>query len=113
MNLLIVLALFAQILNPLEPLQAYTTGDPISPDRLGLATPTGRYAITPMQACDWLTTDQNVLIYPRYTLPPWLVVTLLDGAPADGCMVRVEGRMSDTPCFQTDGVCDVVAELAP
>src|SRR5438270_3270856 len=62
----------AQILDPLAPVQAYTTADPIDPDRLGLATPDGRFAIRPVQGCDWLAPYQLVFTYPNWQLPPWL-----------------------------------------
>ncbi len=114
---LLVAVLLAQILNPLESVQAYITADPINPDRLGLATPDGRYAITTALGggCDELSpplaVGQNILIYPNYEMPPWLAITEVDSVPPDGCMVRVEGRMSATPCFTNDdGVCDIAAE---
>jgi hypothetical protein len=109
--LLFGIALFAQILNPLAPVQAYTTADPINPDRLGLATLTGRYAITPVQGCDWLASGQDVFAYPNWQLPPWLGLSGTD-AVQPGCVVRVEGRMDATPCFTNDaGECDVAGEL--
>jgi hypothetical protein len=112
-NVLIALALFAQILDPLASQQAYTTADPNNTDRIGLATLSGRYAVTPIQDCDWIAPDQSVLIYPAAQIPPWLAITGLDGS-WPGCTVRIEGRMSNTPCFQnTDGVCDWNAENAP
>ena len=105
--LLLALALFLQQLDPL--VQAYTTADPNNPDRVGLATPDGRFSITPLQGCDWLTPAENVNVYPNWQLPPWLG---LSGTDSDqpGCVVRVEGRMSDTPCFTVDDLCDVAAE---
>jgi hypothetical protein len=90
--------------------QAYTTADPIDPDRLGLATPDGRFAIRPVQGCDWLAPGQDVNTYPNRTLPPWLQLSGTD-AVQPGCLVRVEGRMDATPCFTDDaGLCDVAAE---
>jgi hypothetical protein len=109
--LLFGIALFAQILNPLAPVTAYTTADPINPDRLGLATPDGRYAITPVQGCDWLAPYQQVFAYPNWQFPPWLGLSGTDSLQP-GCMVRVEGRMDATPCFTDDaGACDVAQEF--
>jgi hypothetical protein len=106
---LLVLALFAQQLDPLTSVQAYTTADPNNPDRLGLATPDGRYSITPIQGCDWLVVGQDVTTYPNWNIPPWLSVGA-DGHEAD-CLVRVEGRMDATPCFMNaEGACDVALE---
>lgn len=111
MHLLVILALVAQIIDPRTAVQAYTTADPNNPDRLGLATANGRYSITLAQNCDGFGVGQNVLIYPAYQLPPWLTISTLDGQPDQGCIVRINGRMSDTPCFATDdGTCDVAIE---
>lgn len=108
--LLIALTLFAQQLDPLATVQAYTTADPNNPDRLGLATPDGRYSVTPIQGCDWLAVGQDVTTYPNYAVPPWLGLSGTD-ATQPGCVVRVEGRMDSTPCFTDDaGVCDVSQE---
>jgi hypothetical protein len=107
----LTLALFAQILNPLASVPAYTLADPITTERLTLATLTGRYAITPVQGCDWLASGQDVLAYPNWQLPPWLGLSGTDAAQP-GCVVRVEGRMDATPCFTNDaGECDVAGEL--
>lgn len=101
----------AQILDPLSSQQAYTTDDPNNPDRLGLATQTGRYSITAVDNCDWLATQQNILIWPEYRIPPWLAIGPV-GADLPGCLVKVNGRMSSVQCFQDDlGVCDVNVEL--
>ena len=116
MTLLIALGLlFGQMLNPLAPLRAYTTDDPIDPDRLGLATPNGRFAIRAIAGggCEsWLQSGQNILIYPNAMLPPWLAVSQLDGVSGN-CTVRVEGRMDPAPCsLGDDGECDIAAEGA-
>jgi hypothetical protein len=101
------------LLDPLAPVRAYTTADPIDPDRLGLATPDGRFAIRAIAGggCEgWLQAGRNVLIYPDATLPPWLAVSELDGTTG-ACIVHVEGRMDPTPCMTgDDGACDVAAE---
>jgi hypothetical protein len=109
--MLLLIALFvAQILDPHAPVQAYTSADPINPDRFGLATPDGRYSITPIQECDWLAVEQNVNVYPNWQMPPWLGLSGTDSMQP-GCVVRVEGRMSNVPCFtNADGLCDVAAE---
>jgi len=109
--LLFAIVLFAQILNPLAQVQGYTTADPINPDRFGLATLDGRFAIRPMQGCDWLAPYEQVYVYPNWQLPPWLGLSGTD-SQQPGCVVRVEGRMDATPCFTNDaGTCDVAAEL--
>ena len=106
MHLALALALFAQILNPLAPVRAYTTADPIDPDRLGLATPDGRFAIRPIQGCDWLAPYEQGFTYPNWQIPPWLGLSGTD-VTEPGCIVRVEGRMDATPCFKNaDGECD-------
>ena len=110
MHLVFAIALFAQVLDPLATVRAYTTADPINPDRLGLATPDGRYAITPSSGCDWLAPAEEVLLYPNWQLPPWLGLSGTD-ATQPGCIVRVEGRMDATPCLlNADGECEVEAE---
>ena len=107
MQALLAFALFAQVLDPLASQQAYTTADPNNADRLGLATHDGAYAIVLVQGCDGIGPDMNVLTWPNYAIPPWLAIAPLDGE-LPGCIVRVEGRMSDLPCFtNADGDCDV------
>jgi hypothetical protein len=104
-----VLPADAQQLDPLAPVQAYTTADPNNPDRLGLATPDGRFSITPIQGCEWVVAGEDVTTYPNWNLPPWLSIGQ-DGE--HDCVVRVEGRMDATPCFTNDaGVCDVATEF--
>lgn len=111
MTFAILFTLLAQILDPQAPVHGYTTADPNNVDRLGLATPDGRFAITPTLNCDWIAASQNVLVWPDYQLPPWLAVAGIDGV-LPGCTVRVEGRMSTVPCLANDaGECDVAAEL--
>jgi hypothetical protein len=102
--------LAAPILNPLAAVPAYTGADPIDPDRLALATPDGRFAMRPVQGCDWLAPYQQVLTYPNWAVPPWLGLSGTD-ATTPGCVVRVEGRMDATPCFVgADGACALSAE---
>src|SRR5918911_5441210 len=85
----------AQILDSLASVQAYTGADPVDPARLALATPDGRFAIVPVQGCDWLAPYEQVLIYPNWAVPPWLGLSGTDAAEP-GCVVRVEGRMDAT-----------------
>jgi hypothetical protein len=100
---------YAQVLDPLQVDAAYLTADPINTERLGLATLDGRYAIRPVQGCDWLVVGLQVTIYPNWNMPPWLSIGA-DGHEPD-CIVSVEGRMSATPCFTNDaGLCDVRLE---
>ena len=112
MSIVVVLALFAQVLNPLMPQAAYTTADPINEDRLGLATLSGRYSVKPDHGCEAITVGQNVLIYPYYNIPPWLTIAGPEVRDLlDTCQVLVYGRMSNTPCFTNEsGECDVAAE---
>jgi len=104
----------SQVLDPMYAVPSYTTADPIGLDAhgnatLGLATPDGRFQIAPLQGCEWLAEGQPVLVYPNYTMPPWLKVSTPSGD--SDCMVQVDGRMSATPCFVDDaGVCDVSQE---
>lgn len=101
----------AQILNPNESQQAYTTADPINPDRLGLATINGRYSVSLVENCDGVDVGQNILIYPNAQIPPWLITSALDGMENGACIMLINGRMSETPCFLNfEAVCDVTAE---
>jgi len=69
----------AQDLNPLAPQVAYTTADPNDPERLGLATLSGRYSIQLSDRCSGVGLGQNVVIYPYLDIPPWLA-GVADGA---------------------------------
>lgn len=107
--------LLGQILNSMQAYQAYTVFDP-SPsfeNGIGLYTLDGGYAITPVTDCEWLTPYQNVWIFPSLNMPPWLSITQVgaDETRLPGCIVRVEGQRSTTPCVQIDGLCDVTSEL--
>jgi hypothetical protein len=100
----------AQALDPLQPVRAYVTADPIDPARFGLATPYGRFAVEPVQGCDWLSVGADVNTYPNWQMPPWLGVSGTD-ATEPGCIVRVDGRMSDVPCFMDiNELCSYEAE---
>jgi hypothetical protein len=103
----------AQELDPHAGEQVYLTADPINPDRLGLATPDGRYAVRPMQGCDELADGDNITVFLNWTLPPWLAAAPLDwdGNGDPPCLFHLEGRMDPTPCYtNADGLCDVAAE---
>jgi hypothetical protein len=103
---------YAQVLDPQRSVQAYTTADPNNDDRLGLATPDGRYSISLESNCSELSiaAGQDVQIFPDYLMPPWLAITASDGT-FPGCTAHVIGRMSNTPCFTDDnGVCEVSQE---
>lgn len=109
----LALTLFLQILNPLAGQLAYTTPhpNPESEQQIGLATLSGRYAITLVQNCDDIKIGENILIYPAFQLPPWLTISSPDGSSAGGCIVRIDGQMDPTPCFSgDDGQCDVNVE---
>lgn len=104
---------YAQELDPFLGQAAYLSSDPINPDRLALATPSGRYAVTAWQGCDGMADGQNIWIYPSLDLPPWLAAapTTWDGNGQPPCLFRLEGRMDATPCFMNDAQqCDVAAE---
>jgi hypothetical protein len=106
----LLFAVWAQIINPLATTPAYTLADPIQSDRLTLATLDGRYAVTPMQGCDWLAPYQQISVYPNWAVPPWLGLSGAD-ASQPGCVVRVEGRMDASPCYvDANGACDVARE---
>jgi hypothetical protein len=109
--LLIAIALFAQQLDPLAPMQAYTTADPNNPDRLGLATPDGRFSISLGNGCDGIGVGQNLTVYPLYNIPPWLTIALPGTTDLlNTCQALVYGRMDSTPCFKINDFCDVAAE---
>lgn len=103
--------------------QAYTTDDPVDPDRLGLATHDGRYSIAllldaasnPVCGLVRNTTPLNVNVWgpldatgSMYVVMP--VEVQLEADQVSGCPIRVYRRMDLTPCFQIDGVCDMTAE---
>lgn len=99
-----VLVAFLLIAQAFVPMQAYTTADPVSPDRLGLATIDGRYMIELGAGCDGLEPGVNVEI-----------VSIEDDTAtlardSQACTVRVIQQMSTVPCFQIEDVCDVAAE---
>lgn len=100
-----------QELDPLYAVPSYTTADPIDPSRLGLATPDGRFAILPLDGCQWLAEGESVNVYPNYALAPSLGISQADVNTGPTCIVRVDGRMSATPCFEDDtGTCAVAEE---
>jgi hypothetical protein len=114
MILLAAAALFAQILTQG---QAYTTADPINPERYGLATQDGRYMVELSDTgdCSSITADQNVYLWQMPSPDGFAMYTAIaaltdDGLSTDPCFVIVDKKMDDTPCFQTDGVCDLNGE---
>lgn len=109
MTIFLAVALFAQILTQG---QAYTTADPINPDRFGLATVDGRYMVELSDTgdCSQVTIDQAVQLWQVPSPDGMAMYTAIaplteDGPAEDPCFVIVDQKMSDTPCFQTDGVC--------
>lgn len=99
MTLLLALALLAQV-------QAYTTADPVNPERLGLATMDGRYMVELGDGCEGIAADMNVTLIGQTDDAAAITV---DGTAI--CSLRIEQRMSDVPCFTIDDVCDVRAEV--
>jgi len=95
MQFVLALALCFQIF---APARAYTTADPISPERLGLATPEGRYMVEPGEGCEGLVADMNVEVMATDDNSALLDYT---------CVVWIVQQMSSVPCFQIDGICDV------
>jgi hypothetical protein len=84
----------------------YLTADPVSADKLGLAMPDGRYMVKLHEGCDGLGEGMNV-----HVLVGDVGMALFALAPtATACAVEVEQKMSETPCFTIDDVCDVRAE---
>lgn len=124
MTPLLAAALFAQIMA--MPARGYTTADPIDNTRLGLAAPSGRYAIVLAQPCG-ITEYQNVAFWgaPFETQQTWLLVAPVDdnGVPvpyttddAGGllnqtCSGYVVAKMDALPCFGA-AFCDASYELA-
>jgi hypothetical protein len=108
------------------PARGYTTADPVVPDRLGLAAPSGRYAVVLSQPCG-ITEYQNVVFWgaPFETQQVWLVVSPVDdnGVPVpyttddagvlvdQTCGGYVVAKMDALPCFGA-AFCDVSYELA-
>jgi hypothetical protein len=84
---------------------AYTTADPVDPARIGLATLEGRYMVELGAGCEDVTAGVNVEVV--WASEDMLMVPSASG----GCVMFLGERMSDVPCFQTDGVCDVAAEV--
>lgn len=118
MTVILAVALFAQILTQGR---AYTSADPINPDRLGLATPDGRYMIelTDTGDCSSITTAMNVQLWQVPSNDGSRMDTAIKPIADDGevmdqdyCFVIVDRKMDDTPCFvNDDGVCDLASEL--
>jgi hypothetical protein len=122
MTFLLAVALWAQAL---QPFTGYTTADPISAGRLGLATPYGRYAITLSDGCA-IGALQRVYVWPRPELGTGEIFVLapindddavvLSELSPDGeiidrmCLALIAAKMDNTPCFG-DGVCDVRYEI--
>lgn len=90
----------------LPPVRGYTTADPVTSDRMGLATPYGRYAIVLNPGCT-ITELQDVLYWGSEDAPVALLQPLGGG---DVCAAGVQQRMAETPCFG-DGVCEVRFEI--
>jgi hypothetical protein len=123
MTILLWAALWLQVLLP--PVVAYTTADPVDPNRLGLATPDGRYAIELSSGCE-IGELQRVYAWPveKIDSPSSYLLAPIDDAGAvvlrtlapDGqitsrlCVAQVDAKMANTPCFG-DGVCDVRYEI--
>ncbi len=113
MGLVLAVALFAQILTPGV---AYTTADPINADRFGLATVDGRYMVELSDTgdCTGIGPDMRVMVWqtpsPDGTAMYTAVKPIDDNGEVvdqDYCYVIIDRKMDNTPCFQTDGVCDV------
>ena len=121
--MILALVLWAQIMT--MPARGYTTADPLSEERLGLAASSGRYAIVLAQPCS-IGELQNVVFWgaPYETNQTWLVVAPVgdDGTPItsvmgeDGqavnqtCGGYVVRKMDNLPCFG-GAFCDVRYEL--
>lgn len=109
MRLVLAAALFAQTVWPQPQQWAYTTADPVRADQLGLATQQGRYSFALQGTCEWMAADLNVAFYATDDyLTQWIVPK--DGDESTGCLIMVQQRMSDVPCFTVDDVCDIAAE---
>lgn len=113
MAALLALILVAQILTPGV---AYTTADPVNADRFGLATVDGRYMVELSDTgdCSGIGPDMRVQVWQVVSADGTAMYTAvrpLDNewqlVEQDYCFLIVDKKMSDTPCFQTDGVCDV------
>lgn len=96
------------------PQTAYTSADPVRPDALGLALPTGRWAISKADDCDaiGLAPGENVLFWLLQGFSSAGTVGLPDAqGVVQMCNVRLEQLMDPTPCFtNASGDCDVAAE---
>lgn len=102
----------AQVLTPGV---AYTTADPINPEQFGLATVDGRYRaqISDTGDCSNVGPDMRVYVWQVPSQTGSAMYTEVqpiqeDGQLAEGdvCFVIVYQKMTDVPCFQTDGMCD-------
>jgi hypothetical protein len=110
-------ALIGQIVSPG---QAYTTADPVNPERIGLATVDGRYMaqVSDTGDCSSITTAMNVMVWQVTSDDGTRIDTAIkplndDGTLADQdyCFLVVYRLMDPTPCFLNDsGVCDVASE---
>lgn len=89
-----------------EPMAAYTLDHPIDPDRLILATPSGRYQIT--RTCDWLVAYVNVTVTQGPYAGIFAIVPRDNSEPS--CWTADYGLVDPHPCFGYD-ICDVTYEL--
>lgn len=108
--MLLVLALFAQVLTPGV---AYTTADPVNPEQFGLATQDGRYRVqvSDQGDCSAIAPDMRVMVWQVPSRDGTAMYTAVAPVQEDGqyesvCWLFVYQKMSPVPCFQTDGVCD-------
>lgn len=90
----------------------YLTADPVDPNNFGLATQTGRYAVTLDSACtSTFTVGQNVTIYDEASLDSDPTVVQISTDSGSPCSILSAIKMSDVMCFTNDAnQCDVAGE---
>lgn len=98
-----------------DPIQVYTSADPVREGGLGLAMPDGRYAVSKGDGCVDAGFDRgmNVILWQVEGFSGVGTLGVVDeqGVVHLLCNVRIERQMDPTPCFKNaEGACDVALE---
>jgi len=83
--------------------QGYITEHPIDPQLAIVNVLDGQYQVRPAGNCLGVTFETTLWLQARWPDQPGTPF-VVDGRY--GCSLTVEQKLSDRPCYQTDGVCD-------
>lgn len=93
---------------------AYTLDHPIDPALLILATPDGRYSISPLDGCDQFGSGDEVLFYSDANGGLFMFMPKLsphDTRPVANCHIQIVAQVDANPCLENPyGNCDVSLE---